>query len=448
MATDGRQDAFDVIADQGDAEQGLTPERLLQLGIEIPGIPGDVSVCGDLPEHVVRELIAQKRYAAWLYIESASSEHYLPHVFGGENSTVELVAEEWARPVPASDAQADAVVEAIDRLPRPLMVQCRTGGRASAALAYWLARRRGYSAASLLQLAEDADLKVFTRCTVCGPVKDWLLSKLGGQTTAEPGAPAAALTTRRTGDLIFVQLFDPASCTLTYLLGSQSSKTCLLLDPVLEQKERDLMLVDELGLSLKYVVNTHCHADHITSGSAIRAERPEVRTVISRASGACADMYIEEGDILDLGGREADGSPGLRLKAIATPGHTDGCVCFHLEPTPPASERERPHEAMIFTGDTLLIRGCGRTDFQHGDSARLYQNVQSKIFTLPETTLVFPAHDYKGRTVSSVGEEKKYNPRLTKSQDEFVTLMSELSLPYPKKMDVAVLANMQCGVQD
>jgi sulfur dioxygenase len=214
----------------------------------------------------------------------------------------------------------------------------------------------------------------------------------------------------------------------------------LLLDPVLEQKDRDLALVDELGLTLQYVVNTHCHADHITSGAAIRQERPEVRTVISRASGAKADMHVEEGDRIVI----EEGV--IELEVLATPGHTSGCVCFFLRSSG-ASENSKLSD-LLFTGDTLLIRGCGRTDFQQGSSNDLYRNVHSKLFTLDEGTLVYPGHDYKGRTVSSIGEEKEYNPRLTKSESEFSQLMAELGLPYPKKIDVALPANLQCGVQD
>jgi len=425
---DARQDAFDVSDAQPKVE--LTQEFLTQLGVEIPSIPGDVSLSGNLPSAVISAMLSTGRYKAWLFIDSTDSEFYFPEVFS-EAAGVKMVASEWSKPVPASDAQADAVVEAIETLPRPLMVQCKTGARASAALAYWLAKRRGYSVESMKQLASDADLKCFTRCMVCGPMTEWLLERL----SAPGDGPSVSLSD---SPLIFAQLFDPVSSTFTYLVGSRNTKTCLLLDPVLEQKDRDLALVDELGLVLRYVVNTHCHADHITSGGAIRKERPDVKTVISRASGAKADVLVDDGDRIVI----EEGV--VALEVMATPGHTDGCTSFLLKCKPLGSKQED----MVFTGDTMLIRGCGRTDFQQGSSERLYQSVHSKLFTLDESTLVYPGHDYKGRTVSSIGEEKKYNPRLTKSEPEFTKLMSELNLPYPKKIDVALPANLQCGVQD
>lgn len=165
----------------------------------------------------------------------------------------------------------------------------------------------------------------------------------------------------------------------------------------------------------------------------MQALRPEVRSVIGAASGAAADVHLQHGDTIKVG--------GLQLQAIATPGHTSGCLSYYLPPTGPGTV------GMVFTGDALLIRGCGRTDFQQGDAELLYSNVQSKIFTLPDDTLIYPCHDYKGRLNSSVGEEKAYNPRLTKSKEEFVQIMQNLGLPYPKQIDKAVPANLEDGVK-
>jgi sulfur dioxygenase len=151
--------------------------------------------------------------------------------------------------------------------------------------------------------------------------------------------------------------------------------------------------------------------------------------VISKASGALADIYLEADQSFTFGSTE--------IKCFATPGHTDGCMSFYV-----------PSLGMVFTGDTLLIHGCGRTDFQQGDAGHLYDNIHSKLFTLPESTVVYPAHDYKGFTCSTIGEEKKYNPRLTKSKEEFVNLMQNLGLPYPKKIDASLPANLKCGVFD
>jgi len=235
---------------------------------------------------------------------------------------------------------------------------------------------------------------------------------------------------KHAGSVIFQQLFDAPTGTFTYILGCSDTMEAVLIDPVLEQKSRDLSVLEELGLKLKYVVNTHAHADHVTSGGEIRKLKPEIRTVISKASGANADIHVQHGDKVKFG--------GLELVALATPGHTAGCITWLLKGSP----------SMVFTGDTLLIRGCGRTDFQEGNAGTLYDSVHSQIFSLSGETLVYPGHDYKGRNVSTVDEERRYNPRLTKSKEEFVKLMSELQLPYPKRIDYAVPMNMACGVQD
>jgi len=231
--------------------------------------------------------------------------------------------------------------------------------------------------------------------------------------------------------LIFRQLFDAGSSTYTYLIADPDTKEALLLDPVLEQVERDLQIIAELGLKLTQTLNTHCHADHITGSGKIKALCPGVTSAIAAASKASADVHLSHGDVITVG--------GLTLSCLATPGHTDGCMCFYLAPG-------EGREGVVFTGDTLLIRGCGRTDFQEGSASRLYESVHSQLFNLPDATLVYPAHDYKGRTASSIGEEKAHNPRLTKPKEEFVEIMDNLGLPPPKLLDKAVPANLKCGV--
>ncbi|KAF6264196.1 beta-lactamase-like protein [Scenedesmus sp. NREL 46B-D3] len=178
--------------------------------------------------------------------------------------------------------------------------------------------------------------------------------------------------------------------------------------------------------------NTHCHADHITGSGKIKSLRPGVKSSIAASSGAAADIQLQHGDSIRFG--------CLALRVLATPGHTSGCLCFHLQPASPRAA------GLVFTGDALLIRGCGRTDFQQGDAGLLYDSVHSRLFTLPDDTLVYPAHDYKGLTCSTIGEEKTHNPRLTQSREEFVALMANLGLPYPKQIDRAVPANLKCGV--
>lgn len=227
--------------------------------------------------------------------------------------------------------------------------------------------------------------------------------------------------------MIFRQLFEPTSSTYTYLLGCEESRQAVLIDPVLPMWQRDLEEIATLGLRLAYTVETHVHADHITS--ALRLKRETGSRVVYPASGPfpCADVLIDEGTPLEAG--------SIRLDGMHTPGHTDDHFSYRI------GDR-------VFTGDALLIDGCGRTDFQNGDAATLYASVHDKLFALPEDTLVYPAHDYKGRRVSTVGQEKARNPRLGGGRDlkTFLGIMQALDLPYPKFIDYAVPGNRQCGV--
>jgi len=226
--------------------------------------------------------------------------------------------------------------------------------------------------------------------------------------------------------IIFYQMFEAESSTYTYLLADPLSKEAILIDPVLEMMERDLQLIDELGVKLVYVLDTHIHADHITAANAIRS-RLMVKTCVSLdAKVSCADILLQDGQEIKFGSKT--------IQAIATPGHTDSCMSFYCE-------------GMLFTGDALLIKGCGRTDFQQGSSEKLYDSVHKKIFSYPNHTKIYPAHDYRGHTSSTVGLEKLFNPRLgmNKSKGDFVKIMSELKLANPKKMAEAVPANLTCG---
>lgn len=229
--------------------------------------------------------------------------------------------------------------------------------------------------------------------------------------------------------MLFRQLFDQDTSTYTYLLADEASRKALIIDPVFEQVERDSTLIDELELELVWALDTHVHADHVTALGLLN-QRFKARTVLSERAGAvCADRLVKQGDRVIFGQHE--------LEVRETPGHTNGCLSYICE-----------SQGLAFTGDALLIRGCGRTDFQQGNAATLYRSVHEQIFSLPAETLLYPAHDYKGRTVTSVAEEKRFNPRLGqgKSLEEFTAIMSELGLPYPRKMDMAVPSNYMCGI--
>ncbi|XP_071809886.1 persulfide dioxygenase ETHE1, mitochondrial-like isoform X3 [Asterias amurensis] len=233
-------------------------------------------------------------------------------------------------------------------------------------------------------------------------------------------------------DLIFRQLFDYQSYTYTYLIGDKEKGEAVLIDPVLELVNRDTHLIQDLQLNLKYALNTHCHADHITGTGELKKQFPGCRSIISKDSGAKADLYVSNGDKITFGSQA--------LTVLSTPGHTSGCVTYVLH------HHDKP--VLVFTGDALLIRGCGRTDFQEGCSATLYESVHSKILSMPPDTPLYPAHDYTGQTSTTVAEEKKHNARLTKTKEEFIQIMEQLNLPYPKAIDKSLPANLVCGVLD
>jgi sulfur dioxygenase len=228
--------------------------------------------------------------------------------------------------------------------------------------------------------------------------------------------------------LVFRQLFDPQSSTYTYLLADGQTRAAVIIDPVFEQVRRDAALLAELGLTLLYSLETHVHADHVTGAWLLRRQTG-CHIALSADSGAQgADRRLVPDDVIAFGQRN--------LQVRKTPGHTNGCLTYVLD-----------DRSMAFTGDCLLIRGSGRTDFQQGDPQAMYRSVQQQIFTLPDGCLLYPAHDYRGLTVTSVGEERRFNPRLGGETDEaeFTVYMRNLRLAHPKKLDVAVPANLKCG---
>ena len=226
--------------------------------------------------------------------------------------------------------------------------------------------------------------------------------------------------------MIFRQLFEPVSSTCTYLLGCPGTGQALLVDPVIIAMDRDLQVLQSLGLRLAYTLDTHIHADHITAARELRSRTGSRIAAPAIDRLPCVDVGMEEGRPLELG--------SVRVEGLHTPGHTDGHFAYRV------GER-------LFTGDALLIDGCGRTDFQNGDADALYDSVTRKLFTLPDETLVYPAHDYSGRRVSSIGQEKGRNPRLGsgRTREEFREIMAGLKLPYPKFIDYAVPGNRACG---
>ncbi|MDT8427625.1 MAG: MBL fold metallo-hydrolase [Pseudomonadales bacterium] len=228
--------------------------------------------------------------------------------------------------------------------------------------------------------------------------------------------------------MIFRQLYDASSSSYTYLLGDETSREALLIDPVFEQFQRDLALLRELQLTLKLVVDTHAHADHITAAWILQQQTGCRIALAAAAKAENVDIALQDGDHF--------GVAGITLIALATPGHTNGCMSFLRE-----------DQSMVFTGDALLIRGCGRCDFQEGNASRLFQSITERLFSLPDDCIVYPAHDYNGRTQSSIAEEKLYNPRAGGQANErdFVEYMNAMQLPHPKKIAEALPSNLRSG---
>lgn len=310
--------------------------------------------------------------------------------------------------------------EAIEFLPKPIIIACKSSRRAGAVYAAYSAVKEGIPPQKVLEEAISKELSF----PASEGFKAWVVNTI---------SLVSAIRSRKQS-LIFRQLFELQSSTMTYLLADPVSKEAVLIDPVLETADRDFNLVQELGLSLKYVVNTHVHADHITGTGKLKqlcaanAGQSPCSSVIAAVSGAVADVKVSEYDALRFG--------SFTLFVLATPGHTQGCLSFVLDDL-----------SKVFTGDALLIRGCGRTDFQGGSASTLYRSVHSRLLSnLPGNCLVYPAHDYKGMSCSTIAEERLLNPRMTKSEEEFVHIMDNLNLPRPLQMDEAVPANLVCGI--
>lgn len=227
-------------------------------------------------------------------------------------------------------------------------------------------------------------------------------------------------------NISFHQLFESESSTYTYLLADLDSRDAIIIDPVLEAAERDLRLIEELDLKLGHILETHVHADHITGAGKLSIATGAEIAISAAAQVEGQVRALHDGDVLRFGSHE--------VRVLATPGHTDSCLCFVTA-------------GKVFTGDTLLIRSCGRTDFQEGSAEKLFESIQKKLFTLPDETVVYPAHDYKGFTSSTIGLEKRFNLRMNQDRklEDFIHILNNLNLPRPKKIDIALPANLKCG---
>lgn len=230
--------------------------------------------------------------------------------------------------------------------------------------------------------------------------------------------------------MIFKQLFETDSSTYTYLIADPDSGEAVLIDPVLETVERDLQVLKDFNLKLTATLETHVHADHLTGAKVLKAKTDCITAYPAMVQSSCIDLGLREGESFKVG--------QIEINPLFTPGHTDHHHAFLID---------SPIQKMVFTGDALLIEACGRTDFQSGDAGALYNSIHNKLFSLPDETLVYPGHDYEGRFVTTIAQEQKRNPRLGggKSKNDFIDIMDNLNLPYPKKIDFAVPGNLICG---
>ena len=301
---------------------------------------------------------------------------------------------------------------ALDKMDEPTVLICKSARRAGAVASAYLAIKHKKGLAAAIDDASKNGLTFLDDENI----NAWVTVVIN------------ALSKGTKNPLTHRQWYERTSSTYSYLLADSRTKEAILIDPVLETVERDAKTIKEMELNLKYCLNTHVHADHITGSGLLKKHFPECKSIISKLSTGKADILVSEGDHVVFGTRS--------LLCLSTPGHTAGCFTYVLDDFSNA-----------YTGDTLLIRGCGRTDFQGGSSEQLYDSVHSKIYQLPDHCQVYPAHDYKGYSVSTIEEEKAFNPRLSKSMEEFVEIMANLNLPYPAKIDASLPANLECGLQ-
>lgn len=355
-----------------------------------------ISICGRVEAAEVPE--AARQVEGWLYLaqDTPGDTQVLPLGFKSLEAYPNL--HKAHVPVNAqalSLSCAEAAVRALQELPRPLLVSCGSGGRAGAVVAMALAHQHKWTVEQALEWGRGKNMLWTTQPALA----DWV----------------AAYVARLQGrpPVLLRQLFEEKSWTYTYLLACPRTREAIIIDPVDVTADRDAKYAEELGLELKLALNTHCHADHTTGTYLLKKRVPGLRSVIAEASGARADLHIRDGDVIRFG--------DYAVEARATPGHTPGCMTYVMD-----------DRSMAFTGD-------------RGSSEDLSKSIKAKIFCLPEEAVLYPGHDYQGFSCSTVGEEKRLNPRLTKSLEEFVEIMANLNLGPPKQIQVAVPNNLNDG---
>ncbi|CEL95210.1 unnamed protein product [Vitrella brassicaformis CCMP3155] len=414
----------------------LKSTRLFSTNTTPKAVTSTVDVLGNVPTLELQKLLEGGHYRSVVNLCGPEEDYISP-----ANLCEKYRLRYASLPVDSNKLSfglGESLVSALSTMPHPLLVQCQSASRASAAALLHVAsspheqpdagsggtaelsmspESKGtfMSPTKALKFAEEKELPFLGK----PPLKQWVERYLCARHVS---------LGHEDPNLFFRQLFDRESCTFTYILADPRTREGIIIDPVLEHLDRDLSLLDEYGIILKYALNTHVHADHVTSTGCMKARLDGFRSVLSSGySSARADLHVDHDAKLFFGDRY--------VVARSTPGHTPGCLTFVLD-----------DHSKAFTGDALLIRGCGRTDFQSGDSELLYRAIWTQIFTLPESCLLYPGHDYQGRECSSVWEEKRYNPRLTKSLPEFKELMANLGLPQPKLIEVAVPVNLEDGM--
>lgn len=305
---------------------------------------------------------------------------------------------------------------AIDSMPTPLLITCKSNRRAGAVYSLYKCIKNNHSYDEMIEQATAAGFSFIGS----DPLLKWMRSVISFHAYLKITAAVGS-------SLMVRQLFEKETSTYTYILYCSKTKEGIIIDPVIETVDRDATVIRKLGIVLKYVLNTHVHADHVSGSMELKKLFPGCQSVISELSTATADVKVNEGDVITFGNRH--------IKCLSTPGHTGGCFSYIADDF-----------SCIFTGDALLIDGCGRCDFQAGSATVLYSSIHDKLFHLPGAAVVYPGHDYKGLTQSTIIEEKTNNPRLALSLEGYIALMDGLNLPYPKRIDDAVPANMKCGV--